>query len=55
MPGGGSGGAAAAVTGEWIKNGKYELESMGKRFSAQVHLKSPFDSGNSRIQVKDHS
>ena len=39
------------VTSEWLKNGTYELESMGRRFSAQIHLKSPFDSANARLQV----
>lgn len=44
----------AAVSADWIKTGKYELESMGKRFSAKVHLKSPFDSANNRIQVNEN-
>ena len=38
------------VTTEFIKSGKYSIESMGELFPAQVHLKAPFDPKNLRVQ-----
>ena len=38
------------VTNKWLEEGTYELESMGNRFPATLHLKSPFDPKNARVQ-----
>lgn len=38
------------VTTEFLKSGKYSIESMGELFPAQVHLKAPFDPKNLRVQ-----
>ncbi|XP_078045792.1 sarcosine dehydrogenase, mitochondrial-like isoform X2 [Augochlora pura] len=38
------------ITEEFLKNGNYEIEVMGKRYKAESYLKSPFDSQNKRIQ-----
>ncbi len=38
------------ITSEWLSAGRYELESMGRRVAAHIHLKSPFDPKNARIQ-----
>ena len=39
------------LTNDWLKKGTYQIESMGGRFTANIHLRSPFDSGHSRLQV----
>ena len=39
------------VTNEWLKEGTYDIESMGRRHAASLHLKSPFDSDNARVKV----
>ena len=39
------------ITADWLKSGQYELESMGQRHTASIHLKSPFDADNSRVKV----
>ena len=39
------------LTADWLKSGQYQLESMGQRYQASIHLKSPFDSDNSRVKV----
>ena len=38
------------VTTEFLKTGKYNIESMGELFPAQLHIKAPFDSKNLRVQ-----
>jgi len=38
------------VTTEFLKSGKYSIESMGELFPAQVHIKAPFDPKNLRVQ-----
>ena len=40
----------SAVTSAWLKEGAYELEVMGKRFPATLHLRTPFDPKNKRLQ-----
>ena len=40
----------SAVTSAWLKEGAYELEVMGKRFPATLHLRTPFDPANKRLQ-----
>jgi hypothetical protein len=38
------------VTNNWLSGGEYEIEALGVRYPATLHLKSPFDSKNLRIQ-----
>ena len=38
------------ITVDFIKGGKYEVEVMGKRHRADVHLTSPFDPLNKRLK-----
>ncbi|XP_014291636.1 sarcosine dehydrogenase, mitochondrial [Halyomorpha halys] len=38
------------VTTEFIESGDYEVEVLGVRHKAQIHLKSPFDPENKRLQ-----
>nr|CAD7572946.1 unnamed protein product [Timema californicum] len=38
------------VTEEFLNSGQYEVEVMGKRFKANVHLKSPFDPQRKRLK-----
>ena len=38
------------VTNKWLSEGDYEIEALGVRYPATLHLKSPFDSKNLRIQ-----
>lgn len=38
------------VINAWLSGGEYEIEAMGIRYPATLHLKSPFDSKNLRIQ-----
>merc|ERR1711915_865792 len=38
------------ITNNWLKDGEYQIESRGVRYPAQIHLKSPFDAANNRIQ-----
>ncbi|KAK4886911.1 hypothetical protein RN001_003182 [Aquatica leii] len=38
------------ITSESIKSGQYEIEVMGKRYPANLHLESPFDPNGQRIQ-----
>lgn len=38
------------ITAEWIKSGNYEIEVMGKKYQASVHLRSPFDPENKRLR-----
>ncbi|KAK2565778.1 Sarcosine dehydrogenase [Acropora cervicornis] len=38
------------VTAEFLKSGKYSIESMGQMFPAQLHMKAPFDPKNFRIK-----
>lgn len=36
------------VTAEHLKKGNYEIESMGKKYKANLFLSSPFDIKNQR-------
>ena len=38
------------MTNNWLSAGNYEIEALGVRYPATLHLKSPFDSKNLRIQ-----
>ena len=38
------------VTNDFLKSGEYHLESMGEKFPATFHLKTPFDPKNERIK-----
>lgn len=38
------------VTDEFIESGDYEVEVLGQRHKAKVHLRSPFDPENKRIR-----
>jgi sarcosine dehydrogenase len=38
------------VTNEFLQGGEYTIERMGEVFSAQIHLKSPFDPQNKRLK-----
>ena len=38
---------------DWLKQGKYELEAMGNRYPASIHLRSPFDGDNARVKVNE--
>ncbi|XP_074108249.1 sarcosine dehydrogenase, mitochondrial-like [Cotesia typhae] len=38
------------VTKSYIESGKYEIESMGKKYPARAYLHSPFDPENKRLQ-----
>lgn len=38
-----------AVTAEFLTTGTYEVDVMGKRYPAKLHLKSPFDTQSKRI------
>ncbi|XP_045507727.1 sarcosine dehydrogenase, mitochondrial [Colias croceus] len=37
------------VTKDYLKDGKYEIEVMGKRYNANFHFKSPFDPTGQRL------
>jgi len=38
------------VTNKWLSEGSYQIEVLGQLYPANLHLKSPFDSKNLRIQ-----
>lgn len=38
------------VTNKFLEEGEYTVERMGEVYQAQVHIKSPFDPGNKRVQ-----
>lgn len=38
------------VTNKFLEEGEYTVERMGEVYPAQVHIKSPFDPGNKRVQ-----
>jgi sarcosine dehydrogenase len=38
------------VSADWLKTGQYEMEVMGKKYPAKLHLRSPFDPKNKRLQ-----
>jgi len=38
------------ITQDWLKSGHYQIESKGMLYPALLHLKSPFDAKNLRIQ-----
>lgn len=37
------------VTSAYLKEGEYEIDSLGMKYKATLHLKSPFDAKNQRI------
>ncbi|XP_023344278.1 sarcosine dehydrogenase, mitochondrial isoform X2 [Eurytemora carolleeae] len=38
------------ITAAWLQDGEYQIESRGAVYPATLHIKSPFDPKNSRIQ-----
>nr|CAG4640629.1 EOG090X014D [Eulimnadia texana] len=42
--------SAESVTPDFIRSGEYHIESMGKKYKAKIHLKSPFDPENKRVK-----
>ena len=36
------------VTKTWLEEAEYQIESRGKLYNAELHLKTPFDSANNR-------
>lgn len=38
-----------AIDTEYLTNGSFEIEALGKRYLAKLHLKMPFDPANQRI------
>jgi len=38
------------VTQAWLREGTYQIESRGRLYPATLHLKTPFDAQNNRIQ-----
>lgn len=38
------------VTADFLKSGTYQLESMGAKYAAKYHAKSPFDPKNLRVK-----
>lgn len=40
---------SSVVTKDYLTNGKYEIEVMGNRYDATLHLRSPFDPQGQRI------
>ena len=39
------------ITGQWVLEGKYELEVEGKMIPARVHIRSPYDPKNQRTRM----
>lgn len=39
----------AQVTKDFLKDGNYEIEVMGQKYKATLHLKSPFDPTGQRL------
>merc|ERR1711973_922501 len=37
------------VTKRWLEDAEYQIESRGKLYNAELHLKTPFDSANNRL------
>jgi len=38
------------LTQAWLGEGDYQIEARGRLYDARIHLKTPFDSANNRIQ-----
>ncbi|RDD45364.1 Sarcosine dehydrogenase, mitochondrial [Trichoplax sp. H2] len=38
------------ITADFAKSGKYQIESIGNKFDANIHLQSPFDPKSKRVQ-----
>ena len=38
------------MTNAWLLDGEYELESRGELYKADIHVKTPFDPANNRLQ-----
>jgi len=38
------------VTNNWLLDGEYQLESRGALYNADIHVKTPFDPANNRLQ-----
>lgn len=43
-------GSGLPIDVEYIKSGSYQIESLGKLYDAEIHLRSPFDPKGLRIQ-----
>lgn len=39
----------AAITSDFLKSGRYQIEVMGKLYDADCHLRSPFDPKGQRM------
>ncbi len=39
-----------AVTLDYLRAGTYQIEHIGKQYSANLHLRSPFDPKNKRVK-----
>ncbi len=42
---------AEGITDDWILSGKYEILVEGRKYTAKVHLKSPYDANNARPKM----
>ena len=40
------------MTNAWLLDGDYQLESRGKLYRADIHVKTPFDPANNRYNIK---
>lgn len=40
------------VTNAWLLDGEYQLESRGKLYRADIHVKTPFDPANNRYILR---
>lgn len=38
------------ITTDYAKSGKYQIESFGNKYDANLHLQSPFDPKSKRVQ-----
>ena len=39
------------MTNAWLLDGDYQLESRGKLYRADIHVKTPFDPANNRYNI----
>ena len=39
----------SSITAAYLSSGEYEIESMGEKFTANLHLRSPFDPKDQRV------
>ena len=38
------------LTADYLRNGDYSIESMGVKYKAHIHMKTPFDPQNNRVR-----